>query len=90
MILAGIAYPNFARQKPGWKIGAGGTGCSVWYGTGALSYLGVMAQVFGWIGFVAAVPVALMIGFGLVMLLKQQAQLVAIVRPTIANIWFMS
>lgn len=92
VVTAGIAYPSFARQKLGWKIGAGsgGTVWSVWYGMGLLAYLGGMGQVFGWIGFMAAVPLALIRGFGLIMLLKRQTQLFALIGPIIANIWFMA
>lgn len=91
LVLAGIAYPSFARQQPGWKIGAGAGGIiwSVWYGTGALAYLGGMAQVFGWIGIVAAVPLALIIGFAIVMAVKRRTLLVALVGPILANLWFI-
>gem|GEM_PF-4873836 len=52
LILAGIAYPDFARTKDGWKVGAWtGGGCwALWYGFGALAYLAGMWTALGWIG----------------------------------------
>ena len=90
-ILSGIAYPAFARTQLGWKTGASSHGAwwSLWYGFGALSYLAGMGTTFGWIGLVAAIPAAFAIGFALMMAAKRNAQMIALIGPILANLWFM-
>ncbi|WP_068864875.1 hypothetical protein [Erythrobacter dokdonensis] len=90
--LAGIAYPTYAQSKPGWKIGAwaGGNVWSLWFGMGALAYLAGMANVFGWIGFLGAIPLAFLIGFALNVIVGRHMQLVALPGPILANLWFMA
>lgn len=90
-ILSGIAYPSYARTQPGWKTGsaAHGTWWSLWYGFGTLAYIAGMGKTFGWVGLVAAIPVAFGIGFALLMAAKRSTQLIALVGPILANLWFM-
>lgn len=91
IVLAGLAYPAFARSQPGWKTGsaAGGTLWSLWYGAGGLAYLAGMGKTFGWLGLVLAIPAALAVGFFLTLLAKQRVQLIALIGPVLANLWFM-
>lgn len=91
LILAGIAYPQFAGSQPGWKVGAwsGGTLWSLWYGMGALAYLAGMGKDFGWIALLAAVPLAFVLGLGLVTTARRHTQLIALAGPILANLWFM-
>lgn len=89
--LTGIAYPTYAQSKPGWKIGAwaGGGVWSLWFGLGALAYLAGMANTFGWVGFLGAIPLALLIGFALFVIIGRPMQLLALPGPILANLWFM-
>lgn len=91
LILAGIAYPAFARQQAGWKTGtwSGGAAWSLWYGMGALAYLAGMGTTFGILGLMASIPLALILGFTVMMIVKRQTQLVALTGPVLANLWFM-
>lgn len=53
------------------------------------SYLAGMGKTCGWVGFVAAIPVAFAIGFSLMMVAKRITQLIALAGPIFANLWFM-
>ena len=92
LLQAGIAYPFYAPTQSGWKIGAwaGGGLWSLWFGFGTLAYLGGMANVFGWLGLIAAIPWALFLGFVLMLTLGRHMQLLALPAPILANIWFMT
>lgn len=89
--LAGIAFPTFAQAKPDWKVGAwvGGPVWSLWFGMGALAYLAGMANVFGWLGFLGAIPLALALGFVLILATGRHTQIIAVAGPVLANLWFM-
>lgn len=90
--LAGIAYPAFAQSKPDWKVGAwvGGPIWSLWFGMGALAYLGGMANVFGWAGFLGAIPSALIVGFAAMIMAGRHTQFLALAGPVLANVWFVA
>jgi len=90
--LVGIAYPTYAQSKPGWKIGAwvGGDVWSLWFGMGGLAYLAGMANVFGWLGLLGAIPLAFLIGLALIVIVGRHMQLLALPGPILANIWFMT
>lgn len=90
--LAGVAYPSFAQSKPDWKIGAwaGGPLWSLWFGIGALAYLAGMANVFGWLGFLGAIPLAFVVGFGMILMAGRHTQILALVGPVLAKLWFMT
>ncbi|BDI59531.1 hypothetical protein [Qipengyuania nanhaisediminis] len=89
MIIAGIAYPTYAQSKPGWKVGAwsGGPLWSLWFGMGALAYLGGMANTFGWLALLGAIPLALVLGFAMVLVGGRHAQIAALSGPIFANLW---
>jgi hypothetical protein len=91
VVLAGIAYPGYARTQQGWKVGgwANGGPWALWYGFGGLAYLAGMVKTFGWWALLAAVPLAFIIGFGLMMAAKRRTQMLALVGPVLANLWFM-
>ena len=91
IVLAGIAYPGFAQAQPGWKVSAwvGGGVWSLWFGMGALAYLAGMANVFGWKGFLGAIPLAFAGGFVLILAAGRRAQVIALPGPFLANLWFM-
>lgn len=91
LILAGISYPDYARRQPGWKVGAwaGGVGWALWYALGALAYFGGMGRMLGWLGLLAAVPLAFIVGFGLTTFAKRHTQLIALIGPILANLWFV-
>ncbi len=90
-IMAGIAYPSYARTQQGWKVGAmaGGGFWSLWFGLGALAYVSGMANVFGWLGLLAAIPWAFFLGLVLMLTLGRHMQLLALPAPILANVWFM-
>ena len=92
LLMAGIAYPFYAPTQPGWKIGAwaGGGLWSLWFGFGALAYLGGMANLFGWLGLLAAIPWAFFLGFVLTFTIGRHMQMLALPAPILANIWFMT
>jgi hypothetical protein len=92
LIMAGIAYPSFARTKSGWKVGAwaGGGLWSLWFGSGTVAYLGGMANIFGWLGLLVAIPWAFILGFVLTLTVGRHMQLLALPGPFLANIWFMT
>lgn len=91
LILAGIAYPQFAIARPGWKVGswAGGSLWSIWYGLGSLAYLAGKGNSFGWIALLAALPLAFILGFGLTTVVGRHVQLLALAGPILANLWFL-
>lgn len=91
LLMAGLAYPSYARTQPGWKVGAVGGGgfWTLWFGLGALAYVGGMANVFGWLGLLAAIPWAFFLGFVLMLTVGRHVQLLALPGPILANIWFM-
>ncbi len=92
VILAGIAYPAYARSQAGWKIGAwsSSAGISVWFGLGALAYLAGMWSLYGWIGALLAIPLAFLTGLVLMLVVRRHVQLLALVGPILANIWFVT
>lgn len=92
LILAGIAYPSFARSKVGWKVGAwtGGGGWALWYGFGALAYFAGMWTALGWVGLLVCVPLAFCLGLIALMALKRHVQMVALTGPILANLWYVS
>lgn len=89
--LAGISFPTFAQAKSDWKVfpWVGGPMWSLWFGMGALAYLVGMANVFGLLGFLGAVPLALAFGFVLILATGRHTQIVAVAGPVLANLWFM-
>jgi hypothetical protein len=91
LLMAGIAYPSYAPTQRGWKIGAwaGGGFWLLWLGMGALAYLGGMANVFGWLGLLAAIPWAFFLGFVFMLTIGRHMQLLALPAPVLANIWFI-
>lgn len=92
LIFAGIAYPAYARSQQGWKIGAwsGGSLWALWYGMGALAYVTGMANVYGWIGAIVALPLAFTAGSAVIYVAKRHAQLLTLAGPIFANLWFMT
>lgn len=92
LILCGIAYPQYARSQRGWKIGAwaGSTGWVIWYGIGALAYFAGMWSTFGLLGIVGSIPLAFLLGFTLTIAARQSSQLIAIIGPILANVWFVA
>lgn len=88
---AGIAYPSLARTKPGWKLGkwSGGPGLSIWYLLGALNYLAAMAHLWGWGGFLTAIPVAFVGAFIATSIIRQHVQLVALFGPILAFVGYV-
>jgi hypothetical protein len=92
VILAGIAYPNYARSQRGWRVGAwsGSAGWSVWFGLGALAYLAGMWSLYGWIGALFAIPLAFLTGLVFMLVVRRHVQLLSLVGPILANIWFVT
>jgi len=90
LIMAGIAYPGFAKSS-GWPVGAAANGpvWALWFGMGALAYLAGMHTLWHWWGLIAAVPVAFLGGMTLTLVLKKQVQLLAYLGPILANVWFL-
>lgn len=91
LVMAGISYPTFARTQPGWKTGslASSDGYALWCGAGAIAYLGGMWNIFGWLGLLLAIPVALVFGFLLTLVAKGKVQVLALTGPVLANLWYM-
>lgn len=92
IVLAGIAYPSFAAARPGWKVGAWAGSClwSLWFGLGALAYLAGMASGFGWVGLLAALPLAFALGLGLILTAGARTQLLVLPGPILANLWYIA
>lgn len=91
VMLTGIAYPSLAGARPGWKVGArtGGTLWSAWFGLGALAYLAGMATEFGWVGLLAALPLAFAAGPVLIFTAGARTQVIALTGPVLANLWYL-
>lgn len=92
LILAAASYPTFAESRDGWTITVRGDAgwWAVWFAYGGLTYLVGMFNIWGWLGLIAAVPLAFAVGFALTMILRQAVQYVSIVGPILANVWFWS
>lgn len=91
-VMAGIAYPTYAGSQPGWKIGAWTNSdfWHVWLGIGALAYLVGMARVFGWPGFLLAIPVAFLLGLFTTIIAKQRTRILGFVGPLLSQVWFLA
>jgi hypothetical protein len=90
LILSGVAYPAYAQAK-GWPIGSAADSAiwSVWFFMGGLAYLAGMFSLWGWLGLIAAIPAAFVLGLALTSIIKRHIQLAAYGGPLLANIWYI-
>ncbi len=84
LMVAGIAYPAFAKAKR-WPVGAatGGSLWAIWFGVGALGYIAAMFVRWNWLGLIAALPTGCIGGMLITFLFRRHVQLIAYLGPVL-------
>ena len=90
--LSAIGPASDVRCQPVRTAGIaplGGPLWSLWFGMGTIAYLAGMANIFGWLAFLGAIPLALAVGFILILIAGRHTQITALIGPILASLWFM-